>query len=47
MEYDKRTLIIMSIYVILGTICLIAGIIVSEIEIKKSEQMDIYGNINN
>lgn len=47
MYIDRRSLLIMFICVIIGTILLITGIIVSEIEIRKNEQMEIYDNFDN
>jgi len=47
MEYDKRAIIIISLCVIIGTILLVSGIILSEIEIRRGKQMEIYDNINN
>ena len=47
MNYDKRVLIIMSICVAIGFICLVFGIITSEIEIRKNQIEVFYGTFNN
>lgn len=47
MEYDDKTIFVISICIIFGTILLLIGIITSEIEITKNETKEIYDNFNN
>jgi len=47
MYIDRRALLIISICVIIGTILLITGIVLSEIEITRNQKMEIYDYINN
>ena len=47
MEYDRKTLIIAGICIIIGVVFMLLGIITSEIEIRKNQSEEIYDNINN
>lgn len=47
MYIDRRSLLIISICVIIGTILLITGIVLSEIEITRNQKTEIYDYINN